>query len=51
MDGSGDPRPGKIWVHQTCPEEVAVEEHGRVCPWDDDLRGTHKLITPVASVM
>lgn len=44
MDGSGNPRPRKIWVRPACSEEIAVEEHGYIFPWNDDPRSTYKLI-------
>lgn len=50
MDGSGDPRPGKVWVRQTFPEKVAVKEHGYIRAWNDDSRGTHKPVGSAASL-
>lgn len=50
MDGSRDPGPGEIWVRQTRPEKVAVEEHGYICSWNDNSRGTHRLVASAAPV-
>ena len=49
MDGSRDAIPRKIWVHQTFSEEVAVKEHGYLCPWNDYPRGAHKRLLPLLS--
>ena len=50
MDGAGDSRPGKIWIHQTGSEKVAVKEYGHICTRDDHSRGTFKLTAPVTSI-
>ena len=51
MDGPRDSGPGQIWICRTCPEKIAIKEHGHIRTWDDDPRGTFSLTPPVASVV
>ena len=42
MDGAGDSRPSQIRTHKMVSGGVVIEEHGCICPWDDDPGGTHE---------
>jgi len=35
MDGTGNSRPGQIWVYKTVTEEVTVKEYRYIRPWND----------------
>jgi hypothetical protein len=46
VDGSGDSKPGKVWVRQACSKKATLEEYGYIRAWNDDSRGAYRLIAP-----